>query len=113
MEPTSGAHGGEKGIRAVERLMSGSHLDDKIKHSHQQEISVTFWDKNAKRYEEIASDSSLLAAFDMYREVGRLPLIVLVSDDPRNRTEANVEQDNIEEPDSNEGEGQEIAFTNI
>ncbi|KAF0927418.1 hypothetical protein E2562_032724 [Oryza meyeriana var. granulata] len=46
-------------------------------------------------------------------DVRRLPLTVLVSNDPRNRTEASAEQENIGEPDSNEGEGQEVACTNI
>ncbi|EEC83548.1 hypothetical protein OsI_29170 [Oryza sativa Indica Group] len=47
---------------------------------------------------EIASDSALLHAFDMYWEQRRLPLVVEVSDDPQNRTEPCVEQGTIEAP---------------
>ncbi|EAY93447.1 hypothetical protein OsI_15246 [Oryza sativa Indica Group] len=76
-----------------------SDLDDEVIHSPQQELNVKFWDKNANRYEQVASDRSLLDAFDMYWEMSRLPLIVDVSDDTRNRTEPCLEQGNTEPQD--------------
>ncbi|EEC84276.1 hypothetical protein OsI_30741 [Oryza sativa Indica Group] len=76
-----------------------SDLDDEVIHSPQQVLNVKFWDKNANRYAQVASDRSLLDAFDMYWEMRRLPLFVDVSDDPRNRTEPCVEQGNTEPQD--------------
>ncbi|BAH94178.1 Os08g0232800 [Oryza sativa Japonica Group] len=78
-----------------------------------EEITVTYWDKNVERYAEIASDSSLLDAFDMYWEMRRLPLLVNVSDDPRNRTEPCMDQGSIDGPASTvAGDGQ-VACTDI
>lgn len=76
-----------------------SDLDDEVIHSPQQELNVKFWDKNANQYAQVASDRSLLDAFDMYREMRRLPLFVDVSDDAQNRTEPCVEQGNTEPQD--------------
>ena len=88
-------------------------LDGEVKHSYLQEITVTYWDKNVERYAEIASDSSLLDAFDMYWEMRRLPLLVNVSDDPRNRTEPCMDQGSIDGPASTvAGDGQ-VACTDI
>jgi hypothetical protein len=53
-------------------------LDDEIKHGRNQSLSVTFWDKIAGEYKEIVSNSTLHAAFHMYQDMRRLPLLVLV-----------------------------------
>lgn len=72
---------------------------------------MSYWDKSAKRYAEIAFDSSLLDAFDMYWEMRRLPLIVNVSDDPRNRTEPCTDQGNSQGSASNETGDGHVACT--
>lgn len=75
-----------------------SDLDVEVKHGPAQELSVKFLDINAGRFAQIASDSALLHACDLYWEQRRLPLVVEVSDDPQNRTEPCVEQGTIEAP---------------
>ena len=57
-------------------------LDIEIKRSSVQSFSVSFWDKVACEYSEIDSDSSLLAAIDMYWEIRRLPLVVSIINQP-------------------------------
>jgi hypothetical protein len=51
-------------------------LDVEIKRGSAQSFSVSFWNKVACEYSEIDSDSSLLAAIEMYWDIRRLPMIV-------------------------------------
>jgi hypothetical protein len=44
-------------------------LDVEVKHGRNQSLSVIFWDKVAGEYKDIESDSTLLAAFDMYWDI--------------------------------------------
>ena len=57
-------------------------LDAEIKRSSAQTLSVSFWDKVACEYSDIDSDSSLLAAIDMYWDIRRLPVVVSVINQP-------------------------------
>lgn len=54
-------------------------LDDEVRHGSNQTLAVTIWNKKCSRYTEVASDSALLDAFDMYWDIRRLPLVVSVS----------------------------------
>ncbi|WVZ56439.1 hypothetical protein U9M48_006970 [Paspalum notatum var. saurae] len=54
-------------------------LDVEIKRGRNQRFSVSFWDKVAGEYKDINSDSTLLAALDMYWDIRRLPLLVSVT----------------------------------
>ncbi|EEC67348.1 hypothetical protein OsI_34434 [Oryza sativa Indica Group] len=74
-------------------------------------LDMSWVPEGAKRYAEIAFDSSLLDAFDMYWEMRRLPLIVNVSDDPRNRTEPCTDQGNSQGSASNETGDGHVACT--
>ncbi|PUZ76329.1 hypothetical protein GQ55_1G281300 [Panicum hallii var. hallii] len=53
-------------------------IDVEIKQASNQSLSVSFWDKVAYKYMDTDSDSSLLAAIDMYWDIRRLPLVVSV-----------------------------------
>ena len=53
-------------------------FDIEIKRSSVQSFSVSFWDKVACEYSDIDSDSSLLAAIDMYWDIRRLPVVVSI-----------------------------------
>ncbi|CAN6352505.1 unnamed protein product [Urochloa humidicola] len=57
-------------------------LDVEIKPGSNQSLSVSFWDKVKSEYSEIDSDSSLLAAIDMYWDIRKLPLIVSTINQP-------------------------------
>ncbi|CAL4976092.1 unnamed protein product [Urochloa decumbens] len=57
-------------------------LDVEIKRGSNQSLSVSFWNKVACEYSEIDSDSSLLAAINMYWDIRKLPLIVSVINQP-------------------------------
>ena len=54
-------------------------LDVEIKRGRNQSFSVSFWDKIVGEYKDINSDSTLLAALDMYWDIRRLPLLVSVN----------------------------------
>ena len=54
-------------------------LNDVVRHGSNQTLAVTIWNKKCSRYTEVASDSALLDAFDMYWDMRRLPLLVSVS----------------------------------
>lgn len=69
-------------------------FNDKVKRSSQQQITITFWDKNTKRQVQ-RQFFALLDAFDMYWEMRRLTLVVDISDDLRNRTKPCMEQGNM------------------
>ena len=57
-------------------------LNVEIKRGSNQSLSVSFWDKVACKYMDIDSDSSLLAAIDMYWDIRKLPLVVSVINQP-------------------------------
>jgi len=57
-------------------------LNVEIKRGSNQSLSVSFWDKVACEYMDIDSDSSLLAAIDMYWDIRKLPLVVSVINQP-------------------------------
>jgi hypothetical protein len=57
-------------------------IDLEIKRGSIQSLSVSFWDKVACKYMDIDSDSSLLAAIDMYWDIRKLPLVVSVINQP-------------------------------
>jgi len=71
-------------------------FDIEIKRSSVQSFSVSFWDKVACEYSEIDSDSSLLAAIDMYWEIRRLPLVVSVINQPSHDNSLCTEVDAVD-----------------
>jgi hypothetical protein len=52
---------------------------------------VTFWDKIYHVYKEIDSDSTLLATFDMYWQIRRLPLTIAVIDQPISESDSGTQ----------------------
>jgi hypothetical protein len=66
-------------------------LEGEIKHSVMQKLILTFWDKICHEYKEIDSDSTLLAAFDMYWQIRRLPLTIAVINQPINELDSGME----------------------
>lgn len=59
-----------------------SDLDAETPRGTNQALNVRFWNKVKGIYEEISSDSTLLAAIDMYWEIRKLSVTVAVNDDP-------------------------------
>jgi hypothetical protein len=66
-------------------------LEVEIKHSVMQKLVVTFWDKICHKYKEIDSDSTLLAAFDMYWQIRRLPLTIAVINQPISEADSSTQ----------------------
>jgi hypothetical protein len=78
-------HVTENWMRAVDKdtfNWMGFHalLDEEIVHGQDQELQVTYLDKNTNETTRINSDSSLLHAFDMYWDKRKLPVTVEVVD---------------------------------
>ena len=71
-------------------------LDAEIKRSSAQTLSVSFWDKVACEYGDIDSDSSLLAAIDMYWDIRRLPVVVSVINQPNHNSSLCSEVDVVD-----------------
>lgn len=51
-----------------------------VKHGTNQGMNLTFWNKEISAYSTLTSDSTLMAALDMYWEYRRLPLTVMIYD---------------------------------
>lgn len=65
-------------------------LEVEIKHGATQKLVVTYGDKIVGQYKEIDSDSTLLAAFDMYWDIRRLILFVSVINRPITKAECST-----------------------
>jgi hypothetical protein len=57
---------------------------------------MSFWDKVAYKYTDIDSDSSLLAAIDMYWDIRRLPLVVSVINQPSHEMKSAIDQNIVD-----------------
>jgi hypothetical protein len=71
-------------------------IDVEIKRASNQKLSVSFWDKVAYKYMDIDSDSSLLAAIDMYRDIRRLPLVVFVINQPSHEMKSVIDHNIVD-----------------
>lgn len=77
-----------------------SDLDVETPRASNQTLTVTYWNKVKGSYEEIVYDSTLLAALDMYWEIRRLVVNVVVNDPPvQQKIEMIFSQNTIATPD--------------
>jgi hypothetical protein len=73
-----------------------ANIDVEIKRASNQSLSMSFWDKVAYKYTDIDSDSSLLAAIDMYWDIRRLPLVVSVINQPSHEMKSVIDHNIVD-----------------